>query len=391
MWAWPLGLLLAGPAPEDAGTAIALRWDAPPGCPSQQDLEKRLQPSLERSSATRADPLHVDARVTREGGKFRTQLHLWRSTGARTQVLVTDTCDTAAEAAVLMITVAAEDPSAMPPGTTPAPVPSDPRLPTGISPSPGPEPEPGPSPHPELSPAPAPELEPGPSPSLPPAPTPEATVGPNPALLPAAASEPSQGSEPGEPAPSDEGNSSGSSTETEDPPGPPSRRVRSALRLSAGVELGALPGVGAGFAGSFALLWPRARFELGASGWLPRRLRLASATARLSLASAHVRGCYVPRARRLEFPACIGTELGAMIGRADGIENATTVALPWVAGTLGASLIWRPVPASRFALVVSSTMAVALTRPRFEILNVGRVHRAGPVGGRFMAGAEVRF
>lgn len=360
MRAWPIGLLLAGPAQGDGGTAIALHWDAPVECPSQQELQHRLQPKIERIPATTDEPLRVNARVTRQDGKFHTELHLWRGTGERMQTLVTDTCQTAAEAALLMITVAAEDPSMVPSMVPRSPSASQEDEPPAASP---PLPEPV-----------APEAE------VPEPQRPEVRVE----------------ARPGGSVPSD---AMRSPSVVEPPPAEPPtaptrpRRRSWAVRLAAGVELGSLPGVGPGGAASFALLWPRVRLELGAQGWLPRRREIGSATARISLVSAVVKGCYVPTVRRLELPACVGTEVGAMIGTADGVDSAATVPLPWAAGTVGVSVQWRPAAPSwsRLAIFTTATMAIAWTRPRFEIEQLGRVHRTGAVGARFTAGTEIRF
>ena len=171
------------------------------------------------------------------------------------------------------------------------------------------------------------------------------------------------------------------------PPRRPERTVRAGARVSAGVELGALPGVGADL--EVAALLERKRFvaELGARYEPPRKARYpdgSGAGGDLSLWAVGGLGCFAPAAGRVRFPLCLGAEGGAMHGRGVGIVQARRDTLPWGAGRARAGVSVAVQPWLR--LVANAGLLVPWTRPRFSTDSRGVLHRAAPVAGRFNLG-----
>src|SRR5690606_25201101 len=106
-----------------------------------------------------------------------------------------------------------------------------------------------------------------------------------------------------------------------------------AITVAGAMEAGALPGVTGGGSGSLALIWPHARWELGASGFAPRMQPVpdTSARARIDLWHVETRACGVPEVGRVAFPLCGGVQAGVMTGRSRGVANRDDRRLPWLA------------------------------------------------------------
>lgn len=328
-----LGLLDApSPAPPGPTTAVEFRWDAPAGCPAEAEVVAQLERLLGGPLAQRrGERLTAIARVRQEpGGTW--DLRLWTVSDAGTlqRSLSHERCDMLASAGVFIAAMAI-DPLAgerLVDGAEVAAVAAE------AQPVADPEPPPPPPPPPVVE---------------PPAPAPPAAK-------------------------------------------PPRNRPRGALRLSAGVAFGDLPGVGPTLRLTPVLLWPRLRIEFEAAYIPVRTTRLASDSSRgvdLQLAAGAVRACPVFRRGMLEFPVCGGVEFGAMYGRGVGYPVEYDARQFWAALHLMPMLLIEV--HRRVALFAGVEGFVALVRPRFEVAGDGALYRAPGGGVRGLLGVEVRF
>ncbi|MCY1005462.1 hypothetical protein OV079_07730 [Nannocystis pusilla] len=115
----------------------------------------------------------------------------------------------------------------------------------------------------------------------------------------------------------------------------------------------------------------------------------AEVGARVRLATGAVRGCGVPRWRRLEFPICAGLELGYLHAVARGVADPRPAGDLWIAAQLSPGLAWAPTRV--LALTLGLDVLVALRRPGFHVAGLGELARSQPVGLRPMLGIEARF
>lgn len=113
-----LAAWLTGAAP---GTAT-LGWEAPPSCPSAQDVGNRLAARVGVDGEGGSEATRGEALVAREGTGYVAMLVVTTDAGSTTRRLEAERCDTVAEAAVLIVAmVHAERTTAALPEATPAP------------------------------------------------------------------------------------------------------------------------------------------------------------------------------------------------------------------------------------------------------------------------------
>jgi hypothetical protein len=164
------------------------------------------------------------------------------------------------------------------------------------------------------------------------------------------------------------------------------------LRLSAGAGLGLLPSVAGGAALAFWLQRSAWRAELGGQGFWggdARYERTPAVGAQLQLFSAVARGCPVARGGGLEFPICLGLELGVMRGEGFGVEKTDTAHSFWGAVILGPAL--RAPVSKTLSFWLEADGAFAFLRPGFNVRNLGTLYSPGPGSARIWVGAEIRF
>jgi len=336
-----LGALLTASAAQTPGR-VQIHWEAPAGCPHSAEIEA----GVHRLVGTRADvrasgDLDVEGRIRQVGDAWSMDLEIETATGTRTRELSAKTCEELAEIAIVVIAVTVDD-----------------RLALGLTDLGG-----------ESSP---PSADPSPPPTLPKDPQ-----GPP---------EPASEGEPREPE-ERPGNRRG----IRDPIARvPLRETSGAITLSGAFGLGMLPGPTGGFSGAFVLLWPHARWELGATGWIPRSQGLAGTGASADIGAWHIdsRGCGVPSVRTVEFPLCVGAQAGAMSGRGHGVETPDQARLPWFAFEGSAAINARAT--SFLAVFVVARLTIPVTRPGFQIDDTV-VHRAGSASFSAVAGLEARW
>lgn len=172
---------------------------------------------------------------------------------------------------------------------------------------------------------------------------------------------------------------------------PPRAPLRGAVRLGGGGEVGGIPAWSSTAGLLVALLGRAWRLEV-AGTYASRALAYADRAqvgGWILLAGGALRGCGVPRWRRLEFPICGGLELGLLRAVARGVADPQPAADLWLALQLSPGLAW--VPRRWLALTVAVDILVALRRPGFHVATLPELARAEPVGLRPMLGLEFRF
>lgn len=363
------GLLVALGAPPTAEPRVDLVWTAPASCPDAAAVHARLRalaPDLPAGPVVRAEATVV----ARPGPVWRMRLALRGQDLDDRRTLEARDCRSLADVTALLLALAVA-PEAVAARVAAAGSPPDP-------PAPGSTPPPG-SAEPASTPAHAP-AEPPPAPSTIP-PAPDAPPRPIPHARP----------EPPQTSPLVSEWDSAADPLAAHAPSPAPRSLRGAARLSFAGDLGALSRWSPAGALGLALLGPAWRLELQGT-YAARRLAYPERPdlgGHLQLAAGSVRGCGVPRWRRLEFPVCGGLELGLVRAVGRGVPEPREVRELWLALQLGPGLAWAPVP--RLALTLGLDLLIPLRRPGFHIENLGELARARALGLRPLLGIEVRF
>ncbi|MEZ4427578.1 MAG: hypothetical protein R3A51_07820 [Nannocystaceae bacterium] len=173
---------------------------------------------------------------------------------------------------------------------------------------------------------------------------------------------------------------------------PRAHAINGAVRILAGVGLGALPAPAAILGADIGLLGRRYRIDLGVLGWFPRTAESANNAAvggRFSLVAARVRGCGVPGAFALSFPLCVGVDVGAMRGTGIGaLAVSRSATAPWAAARASAGLLWSW---RLLGLWIEADALLAFARPIFGTTESPELYRPGLLSACFSGGIEVRF
>lgn len=336
LWAAPA----PEPVPSSAGQAVRITRDGESGCVTEPGLRAAIDRFLMRTDFGDAlEDVRVVLTVHATARPPRVELQVETPEGRSARTLEESNCGRLTDAVGLVVAVAL-----------------DPLIEAAVEPAVVPEHAPEPLPLPLPPPPPKPEPVP---PSVPPGET-------NP---------------PPQPAP----------TLTRKPRAV--RHLRAGVRAHAIAEAGTLPKVAGGIGVATGLWWTRARVEVVGSYLFPRTHtpypQVPGVGAELSLWSGGVRGCYVPRVRRLEAPLCGGIEFGAMRGEGVGLSTARVDTRLWSAAHLGFGLAW--VPRSWFAVSLRADGMVTLVRPGFEVSDLGPLFRAPSAAVRLELGPEFRF
>lgn len=374
-----LGLLLAS-APADLPTAFELDWEAPPECPTANEIRA----SVAGLVGTRADVdasgyVVVHARVEPSAEQWSMDFRIETATGARSRQWSAASCEELAEIAAVLIAVILD------PGLAG----DEPALASPLETDPPREP-PAAADAPATAPSSAPDAS--PRPARPRGRRPVSTWGPTEGEESSPRPAQARRRRPGSTWGAAEGaESSPRSVRARGRrPGSTWRPTEGAVTFGGAFLYGALPGPAGGLAGAVALLWKHARWELGATGWFPRSQGLSGTSARADLGLWHLgsRGCGVPKVRRFEFPLCAGLELGAMTGQGRRLAVAQRRGLPWFAAEASAMAVVRLIP--EVALFMGARVVVPVLRPGFELDGVV-VHRAAAAAFSALLGIEGRW
>lgn len=168
------------------------------------------------------------------------------------------------------------------------------------------------------------------------------------------------------------------------------RQLRAGMFSYAGVGFGALPVVDVPLGLGIAILGPRFRAQLSGTHWLTRDESLAGGgSVSVSMWGGRVGAGPSFGFGRVGVPVLGAVELGAMTAQAHGIDHTRRETVAWAGAGLapGVSIRVHPV----LHVWVEAYGFVALYRPQFYVAGLGRVHHAGPAGGRLALGLELRL
>jgi len=167
--------------------------------------------------------------------------------------------------------------------------------------------------------------------------------------------------------------------------------------LVGGVEFGALPGPAGLVQAAIVADRRRLRLALTGSFMTPRKGALKAVTGasvRVLQGAAGLRACARLSQGRLSAPLCLGLEVGALAGTADGVEEARTERSFWLATLVAPSLGWSLHP--RVALVVGAEIALPIVRPHFILAADDPkddivAHAVAPISGRILGGLLIKL
>jgi len=164
-------------------------------------------------------------------------------------------------------------------------------------------------------------------------------------------------------------------------------RPRAELALAGGVDALAVPGVGGTLVGAVGLHWPRLRVRAIVVHAIVRGVG-ATPSARHRMTAGGLELCGFGEVRRWAIGACGHAEVGRLHAEGRGGEALVDRDLPWVAFGLGPAAQWRF--ATRWAITGSAAVIAPARRHTFS---VGRteVGTIGPAGVRLVAGLAVRL
>lgn len=317
----------------DADGPTDVRWAGPEGCPPASSVRRGIERRLGRTLAT--DEVQVDGTVVAIEEGFSLDLRTTAGELTDTRTLEAARCESLADATALVVALAVDPVAVAEVIQATRSVPIDEAPPVLVEPS---------------------------EPATP--------------SEPAASGEPATPSEPAD------------AREPE-----PTRGLEGGvLRATAGVGLGATPGVTGALSLAGGLQWRRARLEVLGSYWIPRRTApLDGATVAVQLGAAGVRGCGQIRRDRIEAPLCAGVLVGGMRGDGRGVPGSRTALGPWVAIEAAVGLSWWVVP--RWALAGGFSAAIPVVQPAFEVGDEEpvRLFEPSPVAGRLWVGVETRL
>jgi hypothetical protein len=123
----------------------------------------------------------------------------------------------------------------------------------------------------------------------------------------------------------------------------------------------------------------------------PRTIVRPLASLQAGLYAGGVQGCGRLGRGALEVPLCAGLEAGAMRGEA-GVVSGRPAFASWLAVTVAPGLVWHA--GRRIGLWMGLELALAVVRPRFELVGEGRTEplfRPPAASGRLWLGVEWRF
>ncbi len=328
-------LLLAG--------ELDLTWREPSGCPDAAAVAREVEAVLGRPLApVRERPIvALGAIERRSGGAFVLTLEVRRDDAVDRRTFEAARCDALAEAAAVVLAVAIDPSRAV---GSPALVTTPPAVSAPVEPAPS-------------------------APSSPPAPA----VAPAPLL-----------DDPPEPAPVPKAR----------PDSEP--RLSGLLRLGPALAVGLVPGVTGGATGGLSLVTPRLRLDLDGAWFAAREgdpgVPDADLRIRIGAATGGLRVCARPRLGPVEFPTCLGGQVGALLARGVGadIDAPIRTASPWAAASIGAG-VRAPLLGGRLALLLRADALLVLARPRFGLAGLGAVYTAPSVAFQPALALEVRL
>ena len=327
---WPSGAVAQPTA------RMALTWNGPPGCPTTENVQARVDALLggEASASSVAD-VRASGHVERTDSGFRLLLSMGVGSSPSSRVIEARTCDELAGAAAIAIALLARstlggDSTSSPTDTAGA----------ATAPSDG-----EPKPTPPLSPEPERERDPAST----------------------------------KPASPDQARSAGLHLLLDAP--------------IAAIGWGSLPSTGLGLGAAVGFRWKALRATVRAELWQPQTDRVSGMETRFTLQSGRVEACLVQAVQAVELGPCVGAAAQRLTGDAVASEifSARSRTATWISGVGG---IFASVPTPGFAhlrFFGEATVLVSPVRPRFVIDQLGPVHEPALAAPRLDLGCEWIF
>lgn len=312
---WPLTLAAQPTA------RFALSWNGPPGCPTAEDVQARVDALLGGgASAGRVADVRASGQVERVENGFRLLLSMGIGSTPSSRVIQARTCDELAGAAAIAIALLARSTIE----SSSAPSASDATAPS----SPANEP-----------------------PSAQPAPTPSPSE-----------ETPSNAKEaPVEPA-TTESSTAGLHLLVDAPFG--------------AVGWGSLPAAGLGLGAGLGIRWKALRATVSGELWKPQTSEASGLATRFTLQSGRAEACLIQTLHGLELGPCVGAALQVLSG--EGIRSpvfsAKSRRTMWISGA-GGLFVSLPMPSfAHLRFFGEASVLVSPRRPRFIIDQLGLVH-----------------
>jgi hypothetical protein len=325
----------------------SLSWNAAPTCLDESTAKAALGALLGEDWLEPGVAITVELVPT--GDAFELTVRTLRGSDSSERTLRDPSCEALSEAGILVVALSIRPDLELGPGDRElldrvlGRAPEEP-----VAVDPPAEPLPLPEPPPRVEPLPPPE-------PLPPA-------------------EPAVEPEPAPPAP-----------EPEQPP------LRGAMLLRGGLGWGMLPTLEGGPLAGGAILLPKARFEVDARGWFgPPATVSGSANVAISSWAIGLRGGPSWTRGPVVLPLMLGTEVGQLVGRPEGLRDPKIQRPTWWAFTATFGAVYSPI--ERLGLTAMLEGFVAVTRPSFSVEGADRdVHTPREGGIRLLLGVEARF
>lgn len=163
-------------------------------------------------------------------------------------------------------------------------------------------------------------------------------------------------------------------------------RVR--LAAAGGLDVAGVPGIGGTLLVELGLHWPRTRLVAHGVHAIERRTGDAVSSAAHRMTAAGLGLCRLLPLGRFEIGSCARMEIGRARHRGLRGTDARTHTAMWVAGTLGGTAAWWV--AEHWSIGVAIDAVVPLRRYRARLADA-RVGLVGVVGLRALAGIAVRL
>lgn len=334
---WSLtGLVVLGWAPPVAAqptARMALTWNAPPGCPTTENVQARVDALLggEASASSVAD-VRASGQVERVDSGFRLLLTMGVGATPSSRVIEARTCDELAGAAAIAIALLARSTLG------------------GAS---------------------------------------DASSGES-SARPSAA--PASG--PHENAPPDPHATEVAKDKQGPPADAASGGLRLVIDVPIGVAgWGSLPSAGLGLAAGLGLRWKTFRATAAGELWQPQTNQVAGFATHFTLQSGRAQACLTQTAHGVELAPCLGVALQRLVGSGVGSEvfSAKSHADLWISG-LGGLFVSVPTPGFAHLRFFGEAMVlVSPTRPRFVIDQLGPVHEPALAAPQLDLGCEWIF
>jgi hypothetical protein len=335
---WSLtGLLVLGwPSPVTAQPTarLALTWNGPPGCPTTENVQARVDALLGGgASASSVADVRAAGQVERVDSGFRLQLSMGVGSTPSSRVIEARTCDELAGAAAIAIALLARSTLA----ASSDPSPTDSTLASSTSATDAPNTPPKVEAHP---------------------------------------------------------NPDAASAKKDAPAETASTGLQLVIDAPIGVVgWGSLPSAGLGLGAGLGIRWKALRATVAAELWQPQTSQVSGFASRFTLQSGRAQVCLIQAMQGLELAPCLGAAVQRLAGEGVGSEvfSAKSRAALWVSG-VGGLFASLPTPGfTHLRFFGEASVLISPVRPRFVIDQLGPVHQPALAAPRLDLGCEWIF